>query len=280
VVPVPASGKISVYNSSAGVHVVADVQGYYTSTAGAGGGFVPVEPTRLVDTRSALGGAAGTIPSGGSRVFTLAGGVVPVGASAVFADLIVTGATASGWIGTYATGGTNRSVLDYVPGTTAHGVSAKLGTDGKATFTNNSGSAVHIVLTAEGYYTGSATTGSVLRPATGKRLLDTRIDGAKTPVAAQGTVDIATGLPAGSTALVSLTVVGNGAVGYLRAWPVDGTETTTSLVNYPEVGTGSRAGLAAVRVGTAGKIRLRNVSTGTTHLLADFEGWYANDPPL
>ena len=280
VVPVPASGKISVYNSGAGVHVVADVQGYYTSTAGTGGGFVPLEPTRLVDTRSGLGGTAGTIPTGGSRVFTLTGGVVPTGAQAVFADLIVVGATAYGWVGTYATGGTNRSVLDYVPGTTAHAVSAKLGTDGKATFTNNSGSPINIVLTAEGYYTNAATTGSVLRTVTARRLLDTRTDGAKTPVAAQGTVDIATGLPAGSTALVNLTVVGNGAAGYLRAWPVGSTEPTTSLVNYPELGTGSRAGLAAVRVGTGGKIRLRNVSTSTTHLLADFEAWYANDRPL
>jgi Trypsin len=277
VVPVPANGKISVYNQAAGVHVVADVEGYYTSAAGTGGGFVSVQPTRLFDTRD---GTGATIPSGGSRVFTLTGGVVPAGASALFADLIVTGATAYGWVGTFATGGTNRSVLDYVPGTTAHGVGVKLGSDGKATFTNNSGSAIHLVLTAEGYFTNSATTGSVLRTVTAKRLLDTRGDGAKTPLAAQGTVDVATGLPAGATAVLNLTVVGNAAVGYLRAWPVGGTEPATSLVNYPDLGTGARAGLAAVRVGTGGKIRIRNVSGGTAHVLADFQGWFAEDPPL
>jgi hypothetical protein len=275
IVPVPASGKISVYNQTAGNQIVADVEGYYTSTPAAGTGFVPVEPTRLVDTRSGLGGFTGTIPTGGSHVFTLTGGVVPAGAQAVFLDLIVTGATGYGWIGTYPAGGANRSVMDYVPGTMAHGISARLGSDGKATFTNNSGSAVSLVMTAEGYYTGSATTGSVLRTVTAKRLLDTRSDGAKAPLAANATVDVATGYPAGSTVALNLTVVGNTTSGYLHVWPVDGTEPTASLVNYPD--TGARAGLALVKVGTGGKVRIRNNSAGTTHVLADIQGWFAND---
>jgi hypothetical protein len=280
VVPVPASGKISVYTSAA-AHIVADVEGYYTSAAGTGGGFVPVDPTRLVDTRSGTGGAAGTIPSGGNRTFTLTGGVIPAGSSAVFIDLIATGATAYGWVGAFASGGTNRSVMDYVPGTTAHGVSVKLGTDGKATFTNNSGSAIHLVMTAEGYFTGSATTGSVVRTVPVRRMIDTRSAGTKAPLAANATVDVSTGVPAGSTAILNLTMVNNTvASGYLRAWPVDGTEPSTSLVNYPPANTTARAGLAFVKVGTDGKIRIRNASSGTAHLLADLQGWYAADPAV
>jgi len=279
VVPVPASGKISVY-TSAGAHIVADVEGYYTSTPGAGGGFVPVDPTRLVDTRSGIGGAAGTIPSGGNRTFTLTGGVIPTGASAVYLDLIATGATAYGWVGAYPPGGANRSVMDYVPGTTAHGVSVRLGTDGRATFSNNSGSPVHLVMTAEGYFTGSATTGSVLRTVPVRRLVDTRNVGTKAPLASNGTVDIDTGVPAGSTAILNLTVVANTASGYLRAWPVDGAEPSPSLVNYPTADTGARAGLAFVKVGTNGKIRIRNASAGTVHVLADIQGWYAADAAI
>jgi Trypsin len=275
VVPVPAGGRLSVFTSAGGVHITVDVQGYYTPSLTVGSGFVPVEPTRVVDTRSGIGGAAGTIPSGGSRVFTFTGGVVPAGASAVMLDLIVTGATAQGWVGTFPPGGGNRSVMDYVPGTTAHGITAKLGTDGRATFTNNSGSAVHLVMTAEGYHTATGTTGVGLRTVNGNRLLDTRIAGTRVPIAANGTVDVPFGIPAGSAAVVNLTVVGNTAGGYLRAWPVDGIESTISYLNYPDPNTSARSGLAVLRVGTDGRLRIQNASAGTAHLLVDFQGWYA-----
>jgi hypothetical protein len=281
-VNVPASGKLSVFTSGGGVHITVDVQGYFSTTATTGGGFVPVEPRRLVDTRSGLGGSTGAIPVGGSRTFTLTGSAIPAGASAAFLDLIATGATTQGWIGTYASGGTNRSVMDYVPGTTAHAITARLGTDGRATFTNGSGSPVHLVLTASGYYATDLASGGGLRTITAARLLDTRNVGARTPIPANGTVDVALGVPAGSTAMVNLTLVGNTAAGYLHAWPVGGTEPTTSLVNYPAANSGARAGAAAVPVGTDGKIRIRNVSTGTVHLLVDLQGWYAaaSGPPV
>ena len=56
-VTVPVTdGKIDFYNSSDGtVELVGDVQGYYT--AGSGAAFVPVVPTRLLDTRTITDGA-------------------------------------------------------------------------------------------------------------------------------------------------------------------------------------------------------------------------------
>lgn len=55
VVPV-TDGKIDFYNGSSGtVNLVADVQGYYT--AGSGAAYVPVVPTRLLDTRTITDGA-------------------------------------------------------------------------------------------------------------------------------------------------------------------------------------------------------------------------------
>ena len=176
VVNVPASGKLSVHSNGGGTHIVIDVEGYYTRTAGAGGGFVPLDHTRLVDTRSGIGGAAGTIPAGGSRIFTLTGGAIPAGSATAFIDLIVTGTTGQGWIGAFATGSTggDRSVMDFLPGTTSHGVAVKLAADGRATFANHSSSAIHLVMTAAGYYTGAATTGVGLRNITATRLIDTR----------------------------------------------------------------------------------------------------------
>ena len=56
-VTVPVTdGKIDLYNSSGGtVELIADVQGYYT--AGSGAAYVPVAPTRLLDTRNITDGA-------------------------------------------------------------------------------------------------------------------------------------------------------------------------------------------------------------------------------
>jgi Trypsin len=276
VVPVPASGKLSVFNSGPGEHIVVDVEGYYTTApSSTGGGFVPVPYTRVVDTRSGLGGGAGVLNSGASRSFTLTGGVVPAGSSALMMDLIVTGATRQGWVGTVPAGGANRSVMDYVAGTTSHAVAVKLGADGRATFTNNSGSPVHLVMTATRSWTGSATTGAGLRTRVAKRLLDTRNVGAGTPLAANAAIDLPVALPPGSTVLMNLTVVSNTGAGFLRAWPAGGAEPSASLVNFPPANTGARSSLAAIRVGTDGKITIRNASSGTAHLIAEIQGWHA-----
>ena len=274
VIPVPASGKLSVFNSGNGEHIVVDVEGYYTAApSSTGGGFVPVPYTRLVDTRSGLGGSTGTLASGTSRTFTLTGGVVPTGSSALMIDLIVVGATRSGWVGTVPSGGTNRSVMDYVEGVTSHAVAVKLGSDGKATFTNNSGSPIHLVMTATGYWTPSASTGAGLRTRIAKRLLDTR-NNSGAPLAANATIDVPVNLPPGSTALMNLTSVSNSGGGFLRAWPAGGTEPDPSLLNFPPVG-GARSSMAAIRVGTDGKITIRNASNGTVHLIAELQGWHA-----
>lgn len=280
VVPVPASGKLTLHNHLATADVLVDVQGYYTTTANTGGGFVALDHTRVVDSRGPLGGGAGILPPwGGTRKFTVNSAVVPKGAVALV-DLIVTDATAQGWIAAYPPGGTgNRSVMDYVPGTTSHAVAVQLDAEGSVVVTNNGSSAVHIIMTATGYHTSTAT-GADLRTMTGVRKLDTRTIGNHAPIAANADVEVALGVPAGRAALVNLTVVGNTADGHLHVWPSGGTETNTSLTNYPGASVAApRAGLAVVKVGTDGKIRIRNVSAGTAHFLVDLQGWYAQPLP-
>jgi hypothetical protein len=273
VVPLPASGKLSVYNNSGNTHITVDVQGYYTAPFGTtGGGFVPVAATRLVDTRS----SGGVIAASGSRTFTLTGGVVPAGATAVFLDVIVTGSTGSGWLGAGAPGDGLKSVMDYVPGTFAHGMAVRLDSAGRATFTHRGGSSIHLVLTAHGYYTASQTTGWGLRAMGATRILDTRSNGA--PVAANAVIDLPLGVPAGSAAVLNLTVVNNTQGGYLRVWPAGTAEPTLSLVNYPPAATSARSGLAVVQVGTGGTVRIKNTSPGTAHILADLQAWFA--PPV
>ncbi|MGN9914074.1 S1 family peptidase [Phytohabitans sp. LJ34] len=274
VVPLRAGGKLSVYNASGNTHITVDVQGYYTAPFGTtGGGFVPVAHSRLVDTRT----SGGALPSGASRTFTLTGGAVPAGAAAVFLDVIVTGSTGHGWLGARAPTDGEKSVMDYLPGTFAHGLAVRLDSAGRATFTNHGGSSIHLVLTAEGYYTASQTTGWGLRAMAGTRVLDTRLSPGA-PVAANAVVDVPLSVPAGSAAVLNLTVVNNTAGGFLRAWPAGAAEPVPSLVNYPDPATSARSGLAVVQVGTGGTVRIKNTSPGTAHILADLQAWFA--PPI
>jgi hypothetical protein len=76
---------------------------------------------------------------------------------------------------------------------------------------------------------------------------------------------------------VNLVAVGPSVGGYLRAWPVDGTEPGTSLTNFAAGVT--RGALAVVPVGTEGKIRVRNLSSQPMDVIVELEGWFANPLP-
>ncbi|WP_326551568.1 hypothetical protein [Micromonospora sp. NBC_01813] len=284
VVKVGSTGRLSVYNQSGNVHIAVDVQGYFTNNAGgAGGGFVPTAHTRLVDTRSGLGSPTSAIPARGSRTFTLTGGVVPSGAAGVFLDIIVVNAASSGYLLAFPPGGTShRSLIEYPAGTTSHGGSVALPSSGQVTIRNPNTHAVDLALTAQGYFTGSSSTGAGLRAVTGNRLLDTRHNGGA-PIPANGYVDVqfggTNGLPTRGIAAVALnlTVLNPSAGGYLRVWPVDGTQPSPSVLNYATAQ--SRASLAISQVGTEGKVRIRNYGSGTVHLLVDLQGWFADPLP-
>ncbi len=283
VVPVGSNGKLSVFNGAGNTDVIVDITGYFTSSSGgSGGGFFPVDHTRLVDTRSGIGTAKGTIPAYGTRTVKLTGGVVPNGANAVFLDVIVTGVTKGGYLVAYPAGGTDGPAVNFpgTPATTTHGLAVKLSSDGQATFRNQSPAAVNLVLTAEGYFSSSSTTGAGMRPVT-TRLLDTRPTGT---LAAGATVDVqvggVSGLPTRGIAAASLdlTVTNQTKEGYLQAWPLGGTETTSSLT-YFYANKAARSSIAVVKVGTEGKIRIKNNSAGTINLMVDLQGWFADPLP-
>jgi hypothetical protein len=282
VVPVGANGRLALFNNAGSTHVTVDVQGYFTETAGgAGGGFVPVNHTRLVDTRSGLGGAAGAIAAGGSRTFTLTGGVIPAGAAAAFLDLIVTGATDNGWLAAYPAGGSGRSVMDFETGTTTHGAAVKLAADGRVTFANHSNETIHLVVTGQGYFTTSSASGAGLRTVPVKRVLDTR---SGSGVGSGGTVDVqvggTNGLPTRGIAgaVLNVTAVSPTESGTLKAWPVGGAEPIGTVVNFPAGRT--RAALSVVQLGTSARVRIKNTGSSSVHILVDLQGWFAHPLPV
>ncbi|MEO8749930.1 MAG: hypothetical protein ABI384_05980 [Allobranchiibius sp.] len=139
-----AAGRIALTNNSTGtVQLFADIAGYYLAgTPTTPGAYVPLTPTRLMDTRTNVG-ATGPVPAHGTAHLQIAGkgGVPATGISAVMVNVTVTGPTAAGTITVYPDGTTmpTASNLNFTAGQTIpHLVLSKLGADGRIALTNNS----------------------------------------------------------------------------------------------------------------------------------------------
>lgn len=294
VVKVGPSGKLSVYHHAGSTHVMIDVHGYFTNTGG--GGLVAVPHTRVVDTRNGTGTTIGTIPNTGTRTFTLTGGVIPAGATSALLDVVVVGATGTGFLTAYAAGGATdpTSVMDYTSGITSQGIAVKLPSTGKVTFVNR-GPAVHLVITVQGYVTASTDTGADLRPTSAIQVVDTRAPGGAA-IKAKGELFVqltgTNGIPLNAMdgAIISVTAISPTANGYLTVEPVDGPFAYTqdgpvvsseSVSNFA-AGHLARTTMVVTKVGrddgrhqaSPGKIRILNVSSGTVHIVVTLHGWF------
>ena len=96
-----------------------DVTGYFTADM-SGATYVPLSPTRLLDSRNGTGGLSGPFTNHAARTFGVTGGssVVPAGATAVTGNLTVTGQTSSGYlfIGPVVTNNPTSSTLNFPVG--------------------------------------------------------------------------------------------------------------------------------------------------------------------
>ena len=285
-VPVGNNGRVRLRNNSGSVHLLADLAGYYSAAAAAT--FTPADPTRILDTRSAVG-TAGTTPLGAGQVLDLAvsggGSPVPAGASAVALTVTAVAATSSTDVRVYPTpsGAAAPPVvsnLNVRPGPPVPNVViVKVGADGKVRLRNESG-AVHLLADVAGWYDGSLS-GALFRPVTPSRLLDTRIrlgtsSTAPTTVGPGQSVTLRVGglaqVPSLSTAAVlNVTGVAASAGTDVRVYPA--TASTVPEVSNLNLGRGQTAAdLVVVKLGNR-SVRLRN-SAGEVALLADVAGWF------
>src|SRR5262249_53962353 len=118
-VTVPAnSGAVDIFNDAGSVHIVVDVEAYYTQPIVlqpdlGGSPFSPVPPTRLLDTRTAIGGHRGPLGPGGLADLKVSG-AVPDDATSVVLNVTAAEPTKSTFVTVYP-GGTTRpdtSALD------------------------------------------------------------------------------------------------------------------------------------------------------------------------
>ncbi|MCE9623173.1 MAG: RCC1 repeat-containing protein [Actinomycetia bacterium] len=148
-------GKVCIF-TSAGIHLLADVNGFYPI----GSTFTSLVPGRLLDSRptgvtvdgqfQAIGvRAAGSI----TELLVDGRGGVPSGAVAVVLNVTVTGAQDGGYVTVYPCGSPppNASNLNFSAGDTIpNSVITKIGTGGKVCIFTSAG--IHLLADVNGYY--------------------------------------------------------------------------------------------------------------------------------
>ena len=274
VVPrVGSDGHVSVYNSAATTDAVLDVVGYFPVTGGST--YTPVVPARLVDTRT----AAMPFHNGEIRTFQVAGRAgVPTDATAVLANLTVTGATSAGLATVFPAAATRpgTSTLNLVRGEVATNRFVSALSGGRLSVYTQV-SRADVVIDVVGYLS-SAVTGTAFTPLTPVRLLDTRAaNGVPTRAMVAGgattTVTLAGrgGVPADAKAVaMTLTTTGVTRGGYVTAWSGVGGRPLVSDVNTWNGHT--VANLVVVQL-DSGSMSLFNAG-GSLHLVGDVLGYW------
>ncbi|HSY15438.1 MAG TPA: hypothetical protein VK816_05585 [Jatrophihabitantaceae bacterium] len=248
-------------------------------------GFVPVTPTRLMDTRSGTGAPAPAGPDGivGLKV---TGSLVPSTATAVVLNVTATAPTAAGYLTVWGAGTAEptASNLNFVKGQTVPNlVIAPVGTGGVVDFFNGSAGTTQLIADVSGYFAPGAQTSSAPGAYTSiapQRILDTR--SSATPLGAQQTLGLAVSgaVPAGASAVVlNVTATGPTSPGYVTAWGEGSSMPSSSNLNFTAGST--VANLVVVPIGADGRVDLFNGATaGYTQVVADVSGYFTGGVPL
>lgn len=281
-VAVGEQGAVRLRNQSGSVHLLADLAGYYLP--GAATSFFPLEPSRVLDTRAGIGSRQGAkLGAGGTLDLQVAGtSEVPSTARAVVLSVTAVGATRSTDVRVYPRRVGSSAVptisnLNVVPGGPVPNlVIVRVGDDGLVRLRNNAGE-LSLVADVFGYYDAGSSGGTLFRPLTPERLLDTRPD----RLGERELLDLDSsgrgGVPEGATA-VALNVTGAGASTStdVRVYPTplireaDGPPSVSTL-NLVRGQTA--AGAAIVRTGNGSAVRFYN-NSGSVALLVDVAGWF------
>ncbi len=160
IVPVGTDGKITVFSQN-GAHIVVDVAGWFSDSTGKGGPrglYVPVSPSRVLDTRTGLGAPQAALAQGASvdLVVAGAGGVPATGASGVVVNVTSVDAVAPGFVTVYPTGATRPVVaslnVDAIGQVVPNLVATGLGTQGRVSIFAHAGG--NLVADVAGWFIG------------------------------------------------------------------------------------------------------------------------------
>ncbi|WP_315098318.1 hypothetical protein [uncultured Cellulomonas sp.] len=261
--------EVVLYNNAGYTHLVADLQGIYSSDEGAG--FQPIAPTRVLDTRD-----SSPLGPRGTRSLVLAGPgkVAPADAVAAAVTITSTRATArTSYVSAYpsdATDGPSTSVLNaYQNDDIPNLAIVPLGPDGALTLYNDQGS-TDIVVDVVGWFveSGGADYYPIeARRAVGSRTVDTGRVLEFTADSAQ--VEVRDDAVAMS---LNLTTASASKLSYLTVYPTGTTRPFASNANArpgADIATG-----VLTRLGAGAAFSVYN-NSGDVLALVDVSGYFA-----
>ena len=260
------------------------------------GTFVPLPPTRILDTRIRLG-AAPARPGATIHLQVTGRGGIPTAAgevAAVVLNVTVTAPTRAGYITAFPDGTARptASNLNFTRGrTVANLVTVKVGAHGRVALTNASAGTTQLLADVSGYYLAGATSvrGTYV-PLTPRRVLDTRRAlGISTALPPRSSAVLAVagtgGIPSSGAEAIVLNVTATRPTrgGYLTLYPTGSPRPKASTLNFARGRT--VAALTTAMTSGAGSISIYNGSSGTVDVVADVAGYYrsgaawSSDPP-
>jgi hypothetical protein len=243
--------------------------------------FVPLNPARLLDTRTGAGGNISALSSTAMTELKVTGfGGVQPGATAVVLNVTVDAPATSGFITAWPSGEAIPTVsnLNFVAGQTVPNlVTVKIGANGRVNLYNSEGS-THLIADVVGYYQATRpTNGGLFNPLTPKRLLDTREGLGAIPGGQSINLTVTGGVttvpPTGvSGVALNVTVDQPTGPGYLTVWPTGDVQPLASSHNF--VAGLTVANLVLAKVGANGQVSIFN-SFGSTHVVVDVVGFFS-----
>ena len=250
--------------------------------------YVPLTPSRLLDTRTGEGGNISPLSQGVFTELDVTGvaGVPETDVTAVVMNVTVTSPTEGGWITAWPSGEPQPDVsnLNFAPGQTVPNlVTVKTGANGRVNLFNSTGRS-HVIADIAGYYTNvPPQSGGLFTALTPSRLLDTRdgtgTGGSRNPVGPASAINVNVlglgGVPTSGVSGVALNVTVDQptSTGFLTVWPAGENRPNASTHNFTPGVTG--ANLVLAKVGAGGQVSIFN-SDGTTHVIADVIGYFSN----
>jgi hypothetical protein len=273
------SGKLSLYNASAGtVDLTADVTGYYT-TASTGSTLTTTGPKRILDTRSGTGARKARVAAHATVVLTVVGkgGVPATGATSVLLDVAALAPTAAGSLTVFPAGKARPAATEVSFAAKVTGddlVAVPIGSRGQVDLYNGSAGTVDLTAGVVGYY-GKG--GASFVPFGPIRILDTRsgLGGSGQSVLSHS-VAVLDGAASGiypdalaiSSVVLEVTVTGAQRAGTLTVYP-DGTSLpSASTFSFP-----AGQSVTELVVVPAGNVDFWNNSSGAIQVVADLVGY-------
>ncbi|WP_457030031.1 hypothetical protein [Kitasatospora sp. P5_F3] len=247
------------------------------------GRFVPVPPSRILNTVSGVGAPAGRVGQGGVVSLRVAGvgGIPATGVTAVVMNVTAVNPTRNSAISVYPSGQAvpDLPTVSFAAGQNVPNLVTVPLSNGKVDLRNAWGE-VDLGVDVAGYYTDSGT-GSFLRPVNPTRILNT-VSGIGAPAGRVGwggvvslQVTGAGGVPAtGVKAVVmSVTAVNPSRTGYVTVYPNGQSVPDASNLNFTAGKNVSN--LVTVPVGANGKVNLYN-AWGEVDFGVDVVGYYTD----